>query len=71
MELFGAVEPEPVSIHGRALRCQVCGNDAFWQRRGPVHAGVAAFFNLDATSPTCVCLVCGTCGYIHWFVSQD
>jgi hypothetical protein len=30
----------------------------------------ASFFNLEWTSPTCTCLVCSACGYVHWFLPQ-
>ena len=71
MGLFGKEEPETVTVLGKLLRCHVCGNDTFYQRRAQLHAGVATFFNLEWASPTCDCLVCGQCGYVHWFLPRE
>jgi hypothetical protein len=60
--------PEPVEVAGRALHCQICGNGTFWQRKAQLHGAVATFFNLEWTSPTAACLVCSSCGYVHWFL---
>ena len=74
MGLFGKDQPERIEIpelKGKSLRCQVCGNDTFWQRDAQLHTGVASFFNVEWAGPTCTCVVCSSCGYIHWFFPQS
>jgi predicted nucleic-acid-binding Zn-ribbon protein len=71
MGLFGKEEPEPITVLDKPLRCQVCGNVTFYQRRAQLHTGVATFFNLEWVSPTCDCMVCSQCGYVHWFLQGE
>jgi len=61
-------EPEPVEVLGKPLRCQVCGNDGFYQREAQLHTAGLTFFKLEWASPTCSCVVCSMCGYVHWFL---
>jgi hypothetical protein len=68
MGLFGKGEPESFDVNEKPLHCQVCQNETFWRREGQLHTGVASFFNVEWASPTCTCLVCSSCGYIHWFL---
>jgi hypothetical protein len=68
MGIFGKEEPETIELNGEPLRCVVCQHAAFYQRKAQLHSGVATFFNVEWASPTCLCLVCSECGYIHWFV---
>jgi hypothetical protein len=70
MGIFGKEEPEAVEILGKAFHCQVCQHDTFYQRRAQLHAGVATFFNLEWAAPTCDCIICSYCGYIHWFFPE-
>jgi predicted nucleic-acid-binding Zn-ribbon protein len=70
MGLFEKEEPETVDVLGHALKCQVCANGTFWQRKAQLHTGVATFFNLEWASPTCFCVICSRCGYIHWFLPE-
>jgi hypothetical protein len=71
MGIFGNNEPEPVSVRGKPLRCLACQHDTFYQRRAQLHSGVATFFNIEWASPSCVCVVCSECGFVHWFLPQD
>ena len=74
MGLFGKDEPETVelaALKGESLKCQVCGNKTFWERNAQLHTGVASFFNVEWASPTCTCVICSACGYIHWFFPQE
>jgi predicted nucleic-acid-binding Zn-ribbon protein len=73
MGLFGKEEPETIeleALNGKSLKCQVCGNGTFWQRDAQLHTGVASFFNVEWASPTCTCVICSSCGFIHWFFPQ-
>jgi len=71
MGIFGKEEPEPVEMLGKPFCCQVCKHDTFYTRRAQLHAGVATFFNLEWASPTCDCIICSHCGYIHWFFPEQ
>jgi predicted nucleic-acid-binding Zn-ribbon protein len=68
MGIFGKEEPETIELNGKPLRCVVCQHATFYQRKAQLHGGVATFFDVEWASPTCLCLVCSECGYIHWFV---
>ena len=69
MGLFAKEEPKQVEVRtGARLACQVCGFDRFFRRRGQLNTAVASFFSLDWTNPEADCLVCGRCGYVHWFL---
>jgi predicted nucleic-acid-binding Zn-ribbon protein len=71
MGLFGKDKPETVTVNLKPFTCQVCSNALFWQREASLHTGIASFFNLEWTAPTCTCLVCSNCGYVHWFLPQS
>jgi len=71
MGLFGKDEPETATVRGKPLHSIVCGNEQFWQKRAQLHTGLLSFFDLEWASPTCDCLVCSACGYVHWFLQQD
>ena len=71
MGLFGNDEPETATVRGKPLNCIVCANETFWQKRAQLHGGVLTFFDLEWASPTCDCLVCSACGFVHWFLPQD
>ncbi len=70
MTFFGKQEPETIELKGKPFQCQACGNKTFWQREAQLHTGVATFFKLEWASPTCTCIICSDCGYIHWFLPQ-
>ena len=59
MGLFDEDEPEPATVLDKPLKCQVCSNGLFWERRAPLHAGLGSL---------ATCLVCSECGYVHWFL---
>lgn len=63
--------PQTVQVWNRDLECQICRGDRFWKREGHLNASVASFFNLDWTNPSATCLICASCGYIHWFFPVD
>lgn len=70
MGIFGREEPEIVEVLDKPLRCQVCSHDKFFTRKAQLQGQVLAFFNLDWASPTCTCVICSQCGYVHWFVPE-
>jgi len=61
----------PVDVHGRPLRCQVCGYDRFWEHRVQLHTPSATFFNVEFLNRVANCAVCGHCGYVHFFLPTD
>jgi hypothetical protein len=68
MGLFGKDEPEAATVSGKPFKCQVCGNDRFWQKEAVVHSAAASFMNIEWASPRAELLVCSGCGYVHWFM---
>lgn len=70
MALFGKNEPEPATVAGVVLRCEICKHDRFWHRRAQLHTAVASFFDLEWIQPSADCYVCAQCGYIHWFLPR-
>ena len=68
MGFFGEKAPQAVDVKGRPFRCQACGHDQFWRQRAQLHSGIATFFQLEWASPTCTCVICSDCGYVHWFM---
>ena len=67
MGIFGKEEPEPVIVLDKPPRCQVCEGTAFYTRHAALHGAAASFFNVEWASPSCTCVICSNCGYIHWF----
>lgn len=65
---FFGQDPEPASVAGFQIRCEICRNDYFFQRDAQLHTAVASFFDLEWVAPMAKCLVCSRCGYIHWFL---
>jgi len=67
--LFEKEEAKPVTDRrGEALKCLVCGGDRFFARKGQMNTAAASFFGFDWANPTADCMVCGRCGYVHWFL---
>lgn len=71
MGLFGHKESEEVVIAGRQLRCRICDNTRFWQRKAQLNTAVATFFSFDWLNANATCVVCERCGYIHWFLPPE
>ena len=70
MGLVSNSEPQPATVAGFVLRCEICKHDRFWHRSTQLHTAVASFFNLEWTQPSADCYVCAQCGYIHWFLPR-
>ena len=67
---FFKQDPEPATVAGFDLRCEICKHTEFFQREAQLHSAVASFFDLEWTGPNAKCFVCARCGYIHWFLPQ-
>ncbi len=65
---FFRQDPEPASVAGIGLRCEICKHDQFYHRQAQLHSAVASFFDVEWAGPNADCFVCAKCGYIHWFL---
>lgn len=68
MGIFDKAEPGPVEILGTPMRCEICGEDRFYQREGKIQTTGMTFFELDWLNASANCVVCARCGYVHWFL---
>ena len=64
-------DPQEYEIDGRALRCQFCDHEEFYQRSAQLNTAMASFLGLDWANQTAKCFVCSKCGYVHWFLPLD
>ena len=71
MPIFGREEPEPVEVLDKPLQCQVCAGGTFYTRKAVLPGAVASFFNFDWAAPSCTCVICSQCGYVHWFFPES
>ena len=71
MPIFGKEEPQVVDVHERPLRCLVCDHNTFYRRQAQMHGRLASMFNVEWVAPTCDCIVCSQCGYVHWFFPDE
>ena len=62
---------EAVEVSGKSLACQVCGNATFWRKDAVLHGALASFVSLEWLSPKCVCFICSSCGFVHWFSRKE
>ncbi len=70
MGLFSKEKPKRVVLRsGEELACLVCEFDLFFKREGQLNTALASLFHLDWADPTANCIVCGRCGYVHWFLA--
>ena len=70
MDESTAKHAAPTQVAGNDLRCEICQHDRCFERRGQLNTAVASFFHFDWVYPTARCLICASCGYIHWFVPE-
>ena len=62
--------PNLATVHGRAMRCLVCGGREFWDREVKLNSTGMEFFNLAWANQSALGLVCAGCGYVHEFVGD-
>ena len=70
MGIFSKPEPEQVEIAGKTLKCLVCGHDRFNKREAQLNTVGMTFLKLDWANASGLCVVCGNCGFIHWFLPK-
>ena len=52
----------------KPVHCQFCGEKEFFSREGQLNTSTMTFFGLDWLNREATCLVCASCGYVHWFL---
>jgi predicted nucleic-acid-binding Zn-ribbon protein len=67
MGLFSAEEPTKYEIDNKQLICMFCKNETFHVRKEQLHSPTQSFFDVEWMGSTATCLVCSSCGYLHWF----
>ncbi len=65
----GRVEEGHFNVHGKPFACTVCDHTEFSQRAAQLNTAGATLFGLDWANESARCLVCKSCGYVHWFVT--
>lgn len=54
--------------NGTNLRCEICKHTRFYRREGKVTTTAMTLFELEWANPSAECMVCESCGYVHWFL---
>jgi len=67
MAIFKKAEPQTVVVKENELRCPICNNDLFWQKKVQLNTTIATFFGLDWANRSATCFVCSNCTHILWF----
>jgi hypothetical protein len=69
MGLFSAHKAEEMVLsNGTNLRCEICKHTRFYQREGKITTTGMTFFELEWANASAQCMVCESCGYVHWFL---
>jgi ribosomal protein S27AE len=58
------------SIGENKIVCPICGSDKFWHRTTLMNTAGATFFGFDWANKEADNLVCGSCGYVLWFLFE-
>lgn len=53
--------------HTPTMRCLVCSHDSFDRAQYMLNTQGMTLLGWDGFNRTASCLVCRSCGYIHWF----
>jgi hypothetical protein len=61
---------KPVTIDGKQLICKFCGYAMFREREAQLHSFWRTFFDFEWLGPSASCYICGSCGYVHWFLRE-
>jgi uncharacterized protein YbaR (Trm112 family) len=59
-----------VTKAGHRLVCPVCTHHLFWSRETLMNTRGASFFNLDWANKEATNYICGSCGYVYWFLDR-
>lgn len=57
------------NVLGKPFECTACGHTEFSQRSAQLNTAGMTLFNLDWANESARCLVCKSCGYVHWFLA--
>ncbi|GAB2658445.1 hypothetical protein GCM10027271_16390 [Saccharopolyspora gloriosae] len=64
------MKPKLATVKGRAVRCVVCGHDAFWSREVKLNSSGAELISMAWANQSAVGLICADCGYVHEFAGK-
>ena len=64
-------ELQTVAVEGKSLKCLVCGNDEFRRRRAQLNIVAGDLHDLFTKNTSSEALICGSCGFVHFFYSAD
>ena len=70
MGLFSEDQPEAATVLGKPFECLVCHHDRFLEREAQLNTALATAVNMDWANQSAMCIVCGNCGYVHWFLVE-
>ena len=69
MGLFSKHEAEEIVLpNGTPLRCEICKHERFYRREGKITTTGMTFLELEWANASAECMVCESCGYVHWFL---
>lgn len=55
-------------VDGREIPCPICGHRRFRMRKATMESGIAAWFDLEWTTPVAETYICLHCGHVMWFM---
>lgn len=58
-------------IKGNELKCNVCNNDTFWERKTLMNTKMMTFVKLDWLNKKAQNYICDNCGHVLWFLDKD
>jgi ribosomal protein L37E len=61
-------QPEPAEVKGQHLKCLMCAHESFHKRKTHFDTALIGGLNPEWSDSEGHCLVCGRCGFIHWFM---
>lgn len=70
VESQSSAEACPRTVAGHALRCPICGHEAFWKRRTLMNTPGMTFFGVEWANRQAENFVCVRCGHVLWFLRE-
>jgi hypothetical protein len=67
MDTNEKLEPQSVVVKGYELKCPVCNNQQFCNKRILLNTTVMTLINLDWANRNANCYICSNCNHIMWF----
>ncbi|MGB5811226.1 MAG: hypothetical protein WBG86_11885 [Polyangiales bacterium] len=66
--MFQQDEAREFDVGDKQMRCQFCDETKFWTKKAQLNTAVMSFFDVEWLNPEATCLICDSCGYVHWFL---